>query len=74
MKKDPVLEALKKASKGLLYISETEAAVQPLAWWKPERAWRKNGDHHENTKSESSKKKEEFNFGAPPLPGRRIMA
>jgi hypothetical protein len=32
MKKDPVLDALKKASKGLQFISETEADLEPFAW------------------------------------------
>ena len=32
MKKDPVLDAHKKASKGLQYISETEADLEPFAW------------------------------------------
>lgn len=32
MKKDPVLDALKKASKGLRYISETEAGLKPFVW------------------------------------------
>ncbi len=32
MKKDPVLEALKKASKGLKFTSETEAKLEPFAW------------------------------------------
>ena len=31
-KKDPVLDALKKASKGLLFISETDAPLEPFAW------------------------------------------
>ena len=30
--KDPVLDALKKASKGLSYTSETDAALEPFAW------------------------------------------
>ena len=30
--KDPVLDALKKASKGLLFISETDAPLEPFAW------------------------------------------
>lgn len=32
MKKQPVLDALKKASKGLLFVSETEAKLQPFLW------------------------------------------
>ncbi len=32
MKQDPVLDALKKASKGLQFISETEADLKPFAW------------------------------------------
>lgn len=31
-KKDPVLDALKKASKGLLYVSETESKLTPFVW------------------------------------------
>ena len=30
--KDPVLEALKQASKGLSYTSETDAPLEPFAW------------------------------------------
>src|SRR4051812_9244379 len=30
--KDPVLDALKKASKGLVYTSETDALLEPFAW------------------------------------------
>ena len=30
--KDPVLDALKKASKGLVYTSETDAELEPFAW------------------------------------------
>ena len=32
MKKDPVLDALRKASKGLRYTSETDAELTPLVW------------------------------------------
>jgi histidine triad (HIT) family protein len=32
MKKDPVLEALQKASKGLRYTSETDAPLQSFVW------------------------------------------
>jgi len=32
MKKDPVLDALRKASKGLRYTSETDAPLQAFAW------------------------------------------
>jgi hypothetical protein len=32
MAKDAVLDALKKASKGLQYTSETDAPLQPFAW------------------------------------------
>ena len=32
MKKDPVLDALQKASKGLRYTSETDAPLQPFVW------------------------------------------
>ena len=32
MKKDPVLDALKKASKGLRFVSETEAELEPFVW------------------------------------------
>jgi hypothetical protein len=32
MKKDPVLDALRKASKGLRYTSETDAPLQPFVW------------------------------------------
>ncbi len=32
MKKDPVLDALKEASKGLLFVSETEAKLEPFLW------------------------------------------
>lgn len=32
MKKDPVQDALKKASKGLLFPSETDAELEPFAW------------------------------------------
>jgi hypothetical protein len=32
MKKDSVLDALKKASKGLLFPSESEAKLEPFAW------------------------------------------
>ncbi len=32
MKKDPVLDALKKASKGLHFVSETEAPLEPFVW------------------------------------------
>ena len=32
MAKDPVLDALKKASKGLTYTSETDAPLEPFAW------------------------------------------
>src|SRR5205823_11081062 len=32
MKKDPVLDALRKASKGLQYTSETEAGLKPFVW------------------------------------------
>ncbi len=32
MKKDPVLDALKKASKGLRFVSETEAPLEPFVW------------------------------------------
>ncbi len=32
MKKDSVLDALKKASKGLLFPSETDAPLEPFAW------------------------------------------
>jgi hypothetical protein len=32
MKKDPILDALKKASKGLLFPSESEAELTPFAW------------------------------------------
>ncbi len=32
MKKDPVLDALKKASKGLQFTSETQAPLEPFAW------------------------------------------
>jgi len=31
-KKNPVLDALKKASKGLLYVSETESKLHPFVW------------------------------------------
>src|SRR5262245_24219710 len=30
--KDPVLDALKKASKGLLFPSETDAPLEPFVW------------------------------------------
>jgi hypothetical protein len=30
--KDPVLDALKQASKGLSYTSETDASLEPFAW------------------------------------------
>src|SRR5947209_5627218 len=30
--KDPVLDTLKKASKGLVYTSETDATLEPFAW------------------------------------------
>ena len=30
--KDPVLDALKQASKGLLFPSESEAPLEPFAW------------------------------------------
>jgi len=32
VKKDPTLEALKKASKGMLFVSDTEAPLEPFAW------------------------------------------
>jgi hypothetical protein len=32
MKKHPVLDALQKASKGLLFVSETEAELEPFLW------------------------------------------
>src|SRR5438034_4930475 len=32
MKKDPVLDVLRKASKGLRYTSETDAPLQPFVW------------------------------------------
>src|SRR3954453_15107826 len=32
MAKDPTLDALKKASKGLVYTSETDAPLEPFAW------------------------------------------
>ena len=32
MKADPVLDALKKASKGLLFSSESDAPLEPFAW------------------------------------------
>jgi hypothetical protein len=32
MKKDAVLDALRKASKGLLFVSETEAELEPFLW------------------------------------------
>jgi hypothetical protein len=32
MKKDPVLDVLQKASKGLRYTSETDAPFQPFVW------------------------------------------
>jgi hypothetical protein len=32
MKKEPVLDALRKASKGLRYMSETDAPLQPFVW------------------------------------------
>ena len=32
MKKDPVLDALKKANKGLQFTSETEADLEPFVW------------------------------------------
>lgn len=32
MKKDPVLDALKKASGGLLFPSESDAPLEPFAW------------------------------------------
>ncbi len=32
MAKDPVLDALKKASKGLVFVSETDAPLEPFAW------------------------------------------
>jgi hypothetical protein len=32
MKKDPVLDKLRKASKGLRYTSETDAPLQPFVW------------------------------------------
>jgi histidine triad (HIT) family protein len=32
MKKDPVLDALRAASKGLVYTSETDAKLEPFAW------------------------------------------
>jgi histidine triad (HIT) family protein len=32
MKQDPVLDALKSASKGLVFTSETDAKLQPFAW------------------------------------------
>jgi hypothetical protein len=32
MKKDPVLDALRRASKGLLFPSESEATLQPFVW------------------------------------------
>jgi hypothetical protein len=31
-KKNPVLDALKKASRGLLYVSETESKLHPFVW------------------------------------------
>jgi len=34
MKKDPVLNALRKASKGLRYTSETDAPLEPFVWEK----------------------------------------
>ncbi len=48
MKKDPVLDALKKASKGLLFPSETDAELVPFAWkdgetLTPERVLRLSG-------------------------------
>ena len=30
--KDPTVEALKKAAKGLLWVSETEAELEPFSW------------------------------------------
>ncbi len=32
MKKHPVLDALQKASKGLLFMSETDAKLEPFLW------------------------------------------
>ena len=32
MKKDPLLDVLRKASKGLRYTSETEAGFKPFVW------------------------------------------
>jgi hypothetical protein len=32
VKKNPVIDTFKKASKGLLFISETEAKFEPFAW------------------------------------------
>jgi hypothetical protein len=32
MKNDPVLDALRKASKGLVFTSETDAPLEPFAW------------------------------------------
>ncbi len=32
MKKDPVLDALRSASKGLVFTSDTDAKLQPFAW------------------------------------------
>jgi hypothetical protein len=32
MKKHPVLDALQKASKGLLFPSETDATIEPFLW------------------------------------------
>ncbi len=32
MKKHPVRDALQKASKGLLFVSETEAELEPFLW------------------------------------------
>jgi hypothetical protein len=32
MKKQPILDTLRKASKGLLFVSETEAEFEPFLW------------------------------------------
>jgi hypothetical protein len=32
MPKDAILDALKKASKGLVFVSETDAPLEPFAW------------------------------------------
>ncbi len=32
MKKPPILPALRKAAKGLLFVSETDAPLEPFAW------------------------------------------